>query len=82
VVLLASPRGFDEASWLARRGARSMREHTLLDNGWTRCVVAFESLDEAFVDVLRLGPEVEVVEPEPLRARVAETATAVSALYA
>jgi len=59
-----------------------LRDHQLLENGWTRCVIAFDSLDEAYVDLLRLGGDVEVLEPEESRVRIAENARAVTALYA
>ncbi len=46
-----------------------------------RVVVAFESLGEAHRELLRFGPDIEVLEPPELRARVAETAGAVVAMY-
>ncbi len=82
IVVCASPRGFDRITWLASKGGRALRDHQLIENGWTRCVIAFDSLDEAYVDLLRLGGDVEVLEPEELRVRIAENARAVTALYA
>ncbi|MFG2107141.1 helix-turn-helix transcriptional regulator [Micromonospora chersina] len=49
--------------------------------GWVRAVVPIESLTHAHGDLLRLGAEVEVLTPTTLRARLAETATALAALY-
>jgi predicted DNA-binding transcriptional regulator YafY len=44
-------------------------------------VVGFESLDDAFRELLRFGADVEVLEPPDLRARVAASAAEVAALY-
>jgi predicted DNA-binding transcriptional regulator YafY len=52
------------------------------DGGWKRCTVSFESLDDAYEDLVLLGTEVEAMEPASLRARVAETAAAVASIYA
>ena len=46
-----------------------------------RAVVAFENLAAAYRDLLRFGADVEVLEPEELRARVAETGREVAAMY-
>ena len=42
--------------------------------GWTKVSVPVESLDQAAIDILRLGGEVEVVKPARLRRRVARLA--------
>jgi predicted DNA-binding transcriptional regulator YafY len=44
-------------------------------------VVAFEDLGAAYRELLRFGPDVEVLEPPELRERVAETATELAAMY-
>jgi predicted DNA-binding transcriptional regulator YafY len=44
--------------------------------------VGFESLDEAFRELLKFGPDAEVVEPPELRARIAAAAKEVADLYA
>ena len=44
-------------------------------------VVGFENLEEAFRELLRFGPDVEVLEPVELRDRIAATAAEVAALY-
>ena len=49
--------------------------------GWVRTRLPVESLDVAYSYMLRLGPEVEVVEPAPLRDRLAEAARRLAALY-
>jgi predicted DNA-binding transcriptional regulator YafY len=44
-------------------------------------VVGFENLDEAFRELLKFGPDAEVLEPAELRERVAAAAGEVAALY-
>jgi predicted DNA-binding transcriptional regulator YafY len=44
-------------------------------------VVGFESLEDAFRELLKFGPDVEVLEPPELRERIAETASEVASLY-
>src|SRR4051812_15179620 len=43
--------------------------------------VGFESLEEAFRELLKFGPDAEVLEPPELRARIAATAGEVARLY-
>jgi predicted DNA-binding transcriptional regulator YafY len=45
-------------------------------------VVGFQSLEDAFRELLKFGPDAEVLEPARLRARLAATAREVAALYA
>ena len=44
-------------------------------------VVGFESLEAAFRELLKFGPDAEVLEPLELRDRLAATAAEVAALY-
>jgi predicted DNA-binding transcriptional regulator YafY len=44
-------------------------------------VVGFENLEEAFRELLRFGPDVEVLEPVELRERIAAAAAEVASLY-
>ena len=44
-------------------------------------VVGFESLEDAFRELLKFGPDAEVLEPPELRARIAEAASEVAAMY-
>src|SRR4029077_20711747 len=44
-------------------------------------VVVFENLDEAFRELLKFGPDAEVLEPAELRERVATAAGEGAALY-
>jgi len=46
-----------------------------------RTIDPFGSLEEASREMLRFGAELEVVAPEELRARIAETAAAVAGMY-
>jgi predicted DNA-binding transcriptional regulator YafY len=43
--------------------------------------VGFESLEDAFRELLRFGPDAEVLEPVELRDRIAATASEVAAMY-
>jgi predicted DNA-binding transcriptional regulator YafY len=43
--------------------------------------VGFENLEEAFRELLRFGPDVEVLEPTELRERIAGSALEVASLY-
>ena len=44
--------------------------------------VGFESLEDAFRELLKFGPDAEVLEPLELRERIAATAAEVADLYA
>jgi predicted DNA-binding transcriptional regulator YafY len=50
-------------------------------DGWTRVRLPVESLDVAYTYMLRLGPEVEVLAPASLRARIRDAAGRTSELY-
>jgi predicted DNA-binding transcriptional regulator YafY len=65
-----------------RDGGGAIVEQSAGPRGRTRCRLAFDSLDEAFGDLVRLGAGIEVREPAALRSRLAETASAVAAVYA
>ncbi|MFF2547368.1 helix-turn-helix transcriptional regulator [Kitasatospora sp. NPDC058063] len=51
------------------------------DEGWTEARVSIESLDHAHGEFLRLGADVEVLEPAELRDRIARTVRALAARY-
>ncbi|MFI9157936.1 helix-turn-helix transcriptional regulator [Kitasatospora aureofaciens] len=51
------------------------------EDGWTRARVPIESVDHAHGEFLRLGAEVEVLEPAELRDRIAGTVRALAARY-
>jgi predicted DNA-binding transcriptional regulator YafY len=44
--------------------------------------VGFESLEEAFRELLKFGPDAEVLDPPELRQRIAQTASEVADMYA
>jgi predicted DNA-binding transcriptional regulator YafY len=44
-------------------------------------VVGFQSLEDAFRELLKFGPDAEVLEPAELRSRIATSAAEVTALY-
>jgi predicted DNA-binding transcriptional regulator YafY len=50
-------------------------------DGWVRARVPIESADHALSEFLRLGADLEILEPAELRARAARTARAMTALY-
>jgi predicted DNA-binding transcriptional regulator YafY len=45
-------------------------------------VVGFQSLDDAYRELLKFGPDAEVLEPVELRDRIAATARKVASMYA
>ncbi|MQY09119.1 helix-turn-helix transcriptional regulator [Actinomadura macrotermitis] len=65
--------------YAARRAAEAAGEPG--PDGWVVTTLPVESPEVAFGELLRLGPEVEVLEPPELRARVAEAAARLAALY-
>ncbi len=81
VEVRASQYGYEELRWMSRTSGTTIKTHDALDDGWTRCTMAFESGDDAFRDLLRLGADVEVLEPESLRSRMTATAHAFVDLY-
>lgn len=81
--LRISPRGMDLMPFLlepeAVRAAETSAER--LSDGWSRIVIPIEDHDQALLDLLRFGPDAEVLEPNSLRAIMAETAAAMAAHY-
>ncbi|MFF4833712.1 helix-turn-helix transcriptional regulator [Streptomyces sp. NPDC001315] len=51
------------------------------EDGWTLATVPIESVDHAHGEFLRLGADVEVLEPPELRARIARTAAELAERY-
>jgi predicted DNA-binding transcriptional regulator YafY len=49
--------------------------------GWVEVVIPIESVDHAAADLIRLGTDVEVLEPTELRRRIADTARQLIDLY-
>ena len=50
-------------------------------DGWVRARVPIESVDQALADFLRLGADIEILEPVELREQAARTIRAMTALY-
>ncbi|MFJ9692577.1 helix-turn-helix transcriptional regulator [Kitasatospora sp. NPDC101183] len=69
---------------LSAEGARRLGVEAVAvgGDGWGRARVPVESLEHAHGEFLRLGAEVEVLEPAELRGRLAQTARALARLYA
>jgi predicted DNA-binding transcriptional regulator YafY len=75
---LARLRGFGSiVAQAADRSASRPDKH-----GWVRVTVPIESVDHAAREMLRLGTEAEVIEPDELRDRLRETAARLTAIYA
>jgi predicted DNA-binding transcriptional regulator YafY len=81
VRVIATERGLNALRRLTRPYGQAM-DFTVVGAGRHECVAAFDSLDDAYYELLRVGHEVEVIAPEPLRNRLAETARAMTAIYA
>jgi predicted DNA-binding transcriptional regulator YafY len=79
-VLHLSPRGMERLELLGAAVADAARDSArpLDDNGWVRAVVPIESIEQAALDLLRLGAEAEVLKPAALRRRVATAARAIA----
>ncbi|WP_406859236.1 WYL domain-containing protein [Streptomyces sp. HUAS MG47] len=65
---------------LTPEGARRLGVEAAGD-GWTETRVPIESIAHAHGEFLRLGTDIEVLEPAELRARMAETVGALAARY-
>jgi predicted DNA-binding transcriptional regulator YafY len=50
-------------------------------DGWVRAVVPIESTENAQSEFLRLGADVEIIEPAELRARISAVARSLAAIY-
>jgi predicted DNA-binding transcriptional regulator YafY len=80
-----SPRGLQHLSlllddpWVVRTTMASAAPPD--PDGWTQVLVPIESVEIAVTQLLRLGPEAEVLAPVELRQRLAEAAAAMADLY-
>ena len=50
-------------------------------DGWVRAVVPIESIENARSEFLRLGADVEIIEPAELRAQISAVARSLAAIY-
>lgn len=84
VTVRLSPRGLRRAQYLLGLvAARALRDADAQPDadGWTTVELPTESLEHAEPDLLRLGPDAEVVGPPELRERMAAAAAAMAAVY-
>ncbi|MEU8034616.1 WYL domain-containing protein, partial [Streptomyces sp. NPDC049099] len=65
---------------LTPEGARRLGV-TPVEDGWTQARVPIESVDHAHGEFLRLGADIEVLEPAELRDRIAGTVRTLAARY-
>jgi predicted DNA-binding transcriptional regulator YafY len=80
-----SPRGRRLAALLGRPAGVRIRRTAPAIQGredWVEASVRIESVDSAVLDILSLGPEVEVVHPPELRVRVGQAARRLAELHA
>jgi predicted DNA-binding transcriptional regulator YafY len=84
MVVRLSPAGYDMVpfAWMAvaARAAVANAEEPGED-GWRRAVVPIESIRHAMIEVLKLGKDVEVLEPPELRDQLRDAAGALCAMY-
>lgn len=77
-----SPAALDRAAHLlGRPTAQALAAGDKDPDGWVRATVPIESDQHACQQFLRLGPDLEVLSPPPLRARMAQAAAGLAALY-
>lgn len=78
-----SPDGRRVAAVLGRLQPIRLRRSVEPDeNGWVEATFRLGRLESTALEILSLGPEVEVLTPPMLRARVADLAGTISRLYA
>lgn len=77
-VLLFSPQ---RARWVAEEQWHPDQEGTLLPDGRYELCVPYSDTRELAMDIMKYGPDVEVVAPKALRSMVAERLKAAAALY-
>jgi predicted DNA-binding transcriptional regulator YafY len=80
-----SPRGFDRFPfwWNVKATARMQETASEPDaDGWRTAQVPIEHPEHARAELLRMGADVEVLEPEDLRQMLADSAKALAQLYA
>ena len=79
-----SPRGYEMVpfAWMAvaARATVANAEEPGPD-GWRRAVVPIESVRHAMIEVLKLGAEIEVLQPPELREQIRDTVRALTGMY-
>lgn len=69
------------SQWVARERWHPDQQLTALDDGRVEMELPFTDMTELRMDILRHGPEVEVLEPKELRAEVAQQLRDAMAIY-
>lgn len=82
-VLRLSPQGLSKLDVLGAAVQQAARESAgpREKDGWVRVTIPIESIDQAAVDLLRLGLDAEVLKPVALRRRLAKAAREIVRLY-
>ena len=82
-VLRASPAGMRRLELMGAPVARAAAETAGPPDskGGRRVTIPIESVEQAATDLIRLGTEIEVLEPAALRKRIADLARAVTRVY-
>ncbi len=82
-VLRLSPAGLRRLEALGAPVARAAAESAepADKTGWRRVTIPIESVEQAAGELIRLGTEIEVLEPVALRRRIADLAQEVARLY-
>jgi predicted DNA-binding transcriptional regulator YafY len=84
MVVRLSPFGYDMVpfAWMAVAARATVANaEPPEEDGWRRAVVPIESIRHAMIEVLKLGKDVEVLEPPELREQLRDAATALCAMY-
>ena len=81
--LRSTERGLKRLRYLSAAVAESIeRAAPKVDaSGWCKVTIPIESVDQAALDLLKVGDQCEVLQPAELRTRIAATAKAVERLY-
>lgn len=79
-LLSVSPRGFARLEMLGAMVAERARESAGAagPDGWRKVEIPIESIEQAEIELLRLGTEVEILQPRELRRRFATAARAMA----
>jgi len=83
-VLRVTARGMKQLRALGQAIADAADQSARADavSGWQRVTVPIESVEHAVGQLLRLGPDAQVLKPVALRLRLTETIATMAALYA
>jgi predicted DNA-binding transcriptional regulator YafY len=83
-VIRLSPRGVEMIPYLMSRAMARGTQHSIQPpeaDGWVRAVVPIESVRHAHGELLRLGADVEVLEPPELRDLLRDTVAQLATMY-